>query len=141
MGTLTRDVVSLVEINILMHLLLPLDSPRIVSPQATVYMSHGLSVQLNCNFDRLPVPTITWTSPNGSFIFSQSRFLVQSTTSSTSLTISFVLGGVDDGIYTCSASNSRGVSSSTIQLFVLGELWCSMKHGTYCFDWLQQHTT
>ena len=89
--------------------------PTIQSPQSTVYGVQGQIVQLNCTFNGLPIPTITWTSPNGSALISQSHFMVQSTNTSTSLTIS-PLGPSDSGTYTCTATNIIGVSSASIQL-------------------------
>ena len=65
-------------------------------------------------------PTITWTFPNGSVVVSQMRFMVQSTSTYTSLTISSPEGGGDSGTYICSAFNFRGVSSSNVQLTVKG---------------------
>ena len=97
---------------IIMFPLFQLEPPTIVSQNSSVYMVQGLSVQLNCTFDGIPVPTITWTSPNGSVATSQPCFLVQSTTTSTSLTISSPVVGVDNGTYTCSAYNVRGMSST-----------------------------
>ena len=102
----------------------PTDPPTITSAQSTVYMPQGLSVKLNCTFDGLPVPTVVWTLPNGSVLTSsQGRFITQSTSTSTTLTISSLVGGGDTGTYMCSASNFRGVSSSTVRLNVQGELW------------------
>ena len=97
---------------------------NITSPQPSVFMPQGLSVQLNCSFNGLPVPTITWTLPSGSGLTSsQGRYLLQSTSTSASLTISSLVGGGDSGTYTCTASNLRGVASSTVQLTVQGEMW------------------
>ena len=104
-----------------MFLMFPL-FPNITSPQPSVFMPQGLSVQLNCSFDGLPVPTITWTLPSGSVLTSsQGRFMLQSTSTFTSLTISSLVGGGDGGTYTCTASNMRGVASSSVQLTVQGE--------------------
>ena len=105
------------------------DPPTIWSPQPTVYGVQGYSVQLNCTFDGLPVPNITWTSPNGSILTSQSHFMIQSSNTSTMLTIS-VLGLGDKGTYTCNATNSIGVSSAPIQLIVKGKL-CLLS-SVYC---------
>ena len=119
--------------------LVPSDPPNITSPQLSVFKPQGLSVQLNCSFDGLPVPTITWTLPSGSVLTSsQGRFMLQSTSTFTSLTISSLVGGGDSGTYTCTASNLRGVASSSVQLTVQGERWewpgwyCGRKH---CIWW------
>ena len=96
---------------------LPLRPPTVWSNQPTVYCVQGYSVQLNCTFDGLPVPTITWTSPNGSILVSQSN----STNNSTSITIP-CLGHKDNGTYTCRGNNSIGVSSASIQLIVQSKL-------------------
>ena len=40
--------------------------PTIQSSQSTVYHIQGQHVQLNCTFGGLPVPNITWTTPNSS---------------------------------------------------------------------------
>ena len=103
--------------------LVPTDPPTVLSPQPTVYMVQGRTIQLNCTFDGLPAPNVTWTHPNGSVITSQSRFTIQTTSTSSSLTITSLVGGGDNGTYTCRASNFRGVSSNTVQLFVQGEWW------------------
>ena len=104
--------------------LIPSDPPTITSLQPSVFMPQGLSVQLNCSFDGLPVPTITWTLPSGSVLTSsQGRFMLQSTSTFTSLTISSLVRGGDSGTYTCTASNLRGVASSSGQLTVQGETW------------------
>eukprot|EP00731_Ephydatia_muelleri_P009424 Em0005g10a len=92
--------------------------PTVLSPQPTVYMVQGRTIQLNCTFDGLPTPNVIWTHPNGSVITSQSRFTIQTTSTSSSLTITSLVGGGDTGTYTCSASNFRGVSTNTTQLFV-----------------------
>eukprot|EP00731_Ephydatia_muelleri_P009435 Em0005g21a len=92
--------------------------PTVLSPQPTVYMAQGRTIQLNCTFDGLPAPNVIWTHPNGSVITSQSRFTIQTTSTSSSLTITSLVGGGDTGTYTCNASNFRGVSSNTVQLFV-----------------------
>ncbi|KAL5494525.1 hypothetical protein EMCRGX_G015877 [Ephydatia muelleri] len=92
--------------------------PTVLSPQPTVYMVQGRTIQLNCTFDGLPAPNVIWTHPNGSVITSQSRFTIQTTSTSSSLTITSLVGGGDTGTYTCKASNFRGVSSNTVQLFV-----------------------
>ena len=97
----------------------PTDPPTITSSQSTVYMPQGLSVKLNCTFDGLPAPNVVWTHPNGSV--PQGRFITQSTSTSTTLTISSLVGGGDNGNYMCSASNFRGVSTSTVRLNVQGE--------------------
>ncbi|KAL5494527.1 hypothetical protein EMCRGX_G015879 [Ephydatia muelleri] len=94
------------------------DPPTVLSPQPTVYMVQGRTIQLNCTFDGLPAPKVIWTHPNGSVITSQSRFTIQTTSTSSSLTITALVGGGDTGTYTCRASNLRGVSSNTVQLFV-----------------------
>ena len=99
----------------------PSDLPIMQSPQPTVYGVQGHSVQLNCTFDGLPVPNITWTSSNGSVLISQSHIMIQSSNTYTMLTIS-VLGLGDSGTYTCNATNSIGVSSASIQLVVQCEL-------------------
>ena len=99
----------------------PLDSPTIKSPQPTIKGVQGDNVQVNCTFDGLPVPTITWISPNGSLLVNQSRFLVQFTNTSTSLIISF-LSVENSGTYKCNATNSIGMSSDYIQLTVLCKL-------------------
>ena len=100
----------------------PTDPPTITSSQSTVYMPQGLSVKLNCTFDGLPAPDIVWTHPNGSVLTSsQGRFITQSTSTSATLTISSLVGGGDTGTYMCNASNFRGVSTSTVRLFVQGE--------------------
>ena len=99
----------------------PTDPHIITSSQSTAYMPQGLSVKLNCTFDGLPVPNVVWTHPNRSVLTSsQGRFITQSTSTSTTLTTSPL---VDTGTYSCSASNFRGVSSSTVRLNVQGELW------------------
>ena len=104
--------------------LVPSDPPTVTSHQPDVFMPQGLSVQLNCSFDGLPVPTITWTLPNRSVLTSsQGRFILQSTSTFTSLTISSLVGGGDSGTYTCTASNLRGVASSSVHLTVQGEMW------------------
>ena len=105
----------------IMSFMFPSDPPTIKSPQPTVYDFQGNGVQLNCTFDGLPVPNITWTSPNGSVLTSQSHFMIQSTNTSTTLTIS-VVGLGDSGTYTCNAINSIGVSSTSIKLIVWGKL-------------------
>eukprot|EP00731_Ephydatia_muelleri_P009460 Em0005g46a len=92
--------------------------PTVLSPQPTLYMVQGRTIQLNCTFDGLPAPNVIWTHPNGSVITSQSRFTIQTTSTSSSLTITSLVGGGNTGTYTCSASNFRGVSSNTVQLFV-----------------------
>eukprot|EP00731_Ephydatia_muelleri_P009426 Em0005g12a len=92
--------------------------PTVLSPQPTVYMVQGRTIQLNCTFDGLPAPNVIWTHPNGSVITSQSRFTIQTTSTSSSLTITSLVGGGDTGTYTCRATNFRGVSSNTVQLFV-----------------------
>ena len=100
----------------------PIDPPTITSSQSTVYMPQGLSVKLNCTFDGLPVPNVVWTLPSGSVLTSsQGRFITQSTSTSTTLTISSLVGGGDTGTYMCNASNFRGVSTSTVRLNVQGE--------------------
>ena len=110
--------------------LVPSDPPNIISPQPSVFMPQGLSVQLNCSFDGLPVPTITWTLPSGSVLTSsRGRFMLQSTSTFTSLTISSLVGGGDNGTYTCTASNLRGVASSSVQLTVQGERWAWPERG------------
>eukprot|EP00731_Ephydatia_muelleri_P009429 Em0005g15a len=91
------------------------DPPTVLSPQPTVYMVQGRTIQLNCTFDGLPAPKVIWTHPNGSVITSQSRFTIQTTSTSSSLTITALVGGGDTGTYTCRASNLRGVSSNTVQ--------------------------
>ena len=101
----------------IMSFVFPSDHPTIQSSQPTVYGVQGDSVQLNCTFDGLPVPNITWTSPNGSVLTSQSHIMLQSTNTSTMLTISGS-GLGDSGTYTCNATNSIGVSSASIQLVV-----------------------
>ena len=96
----------------------------ITTPQPSVFMPQGRSVQLNCSFDGLPVPTITWTLPSGSVLTSsQGRFKLQSTYAFTSLTISSLMGGGDSGTYICTASNLRGMASSSVHFFVQGEMW------------------
>ncbi|KAL5494513.1 hypothetical protein EMCRGX_G015863 [Ephydatia muelleri] len=89
-----------------------------LSPQPTVYMVQGRTIQLNCTFDGLPAPNVIWTHPNGSVITSQSRFTIQTTSTSSSLTITSLVGGGDNGAYTCIASNISGVSNKTVQLIV-----------------------
>ena len=95
--------------------------PTIQSSQSTVYHIQGQHVQLNCTFGGLPVPNITWTTPNGSVLISQSHFKVQSTNTFTSLTIS-PLGPGDSGTYMCTAFNNYGVFSASIQLIVQSKL-------------------
>ena len=96
----------------------------IISAQPSVFMCQGLIVQLNCSFDGLPVPTITWMLPSGSVLTSsQGRFKLQSTSTFTSLTISSLVGGGDSGTYICTASNLRGVASSSVHLTVQGVCW------------------
>ena len=96
----------------------------IISAQPSVFMCQDLSVQLNCSFDGLPVPTITWMLPSGSVLTSsQGRFKLQSTSTFTSLTISSLVGGGDSGTYICTASNLRGVASSIVHLTVQGVCW------------------
>ena len=104
----------------------PIDLPTIVSQQSPVYVVQGLNIQLNCTFQNgFPLATtVTWTYPNGSVVVSQGRFLVQNTNISTSLTISYLVGGGDNGTYACNASNSIGVSSKAVQLFVQSEFRC-----------------
>ena len=94
-----------------------LDPPTIWSTQPTVYGVQGHSVQLNSTFDGLPVPTITWTSPNGSVLVSQSNL----TNNSSYITISS-LGLEDAGTYTCSGNNSIGMSLAYIQVIVYCKL-------------------
>ena len=91
--------------------LVPTDPPTVLSPQPTVYMVQGRTIQLNCTFDGLPAPNVIWTHPNGSVITSQSRFTIQTTSTSSSLTITSLVGGGDTGTYTCNATNFRGVST------------------------------
>eukprot|EP00731_Ephydatia_muelleri_P009431 Em0005g17a len=109
--------------------LVPTDPPTVLSPQPTVYMVQGRTIQLNCTFDGLPAPNVIWTHPNGSVITSQSRFTIQTTSTSSSLTITSLVGGGDTGTYTCRATNFRGVSSNTVQLFVQGEWWVGLHCG------------
>ena len=109
--------------------LVPTDPPTVLSPQPTVYMAQGRTIQLNCTFDGLPAPNVIWTHPNGSVITSQSRFTIQTTSTSSSLTITSLVGGGDNGTYICRASNFRGVSSNTVQLFVQGEWWVGLHCG------------
>ena len=100
-----------------------------LSPQPTVYMVQGRTIQLNCTFDGLPAPNVIWTYPNGSVITSQSRFTIQTTSTSSSLTITSLVGVGDNGTYTCIASNISGVSNKTVQLFVQGEWWVGLHCG------------
>ena len=109
--------------------LVPTDPPTVLSPQPTVYMVQGRTIQLNCTFDGLPAPNVIWTHPNGSVITSQSRFTIQTTSTSSSLTITSLVGGGDTGTYTCNATNFRGMSSNTTQLFVQGEWWVWPSYG------------
>ena len=110
--------------------------PSIKSLQSTTYVVQGQSVQLNCTFGGLPVPNITWTTPNGSIIISQSHFMVQSTNTSTSLTIS-PLGPGDSGTYNCTASNFIGMSSASIQLIVQSKNIIVMKKCT-CISFVNE---
>ena len=99
------------------YFVFPSDPPTIWTTKPTVYGVQGHSVQLNCTFNGLPVPTITWTSPNGRILVFQSN----SINNSTYITIpSLVLE--DSGTYTCSGDNSIGVSSASIHLTVQGTL-------------------
>ena len=108
---------TLISITFLHVTVCPSDPPTIWSTQPTVYGVQGDSVQLNCTFDGLPVPNITWTSPKGRFLVSQ----YISTNNFTFLTIPH-LGLEDNGTYTCSGNNSIGVSSVSIQLIVQSKL-------------------
>ena len=110
-------------------ILFTLDRPTIWSAQPSVYGIQDYSVQLNFSFDGVPVPNITWTSPNGSVLISQSHFMIQSTNTSTTLTMSG-LGLGDSGTYTCNASNSIGVSSASILLVVQ----CKLLYSSSCFS-------
>ena len=75
-------------------------------------------MQLNCTFVGLPVPNITWTSPNGSVFVFQSNL----TNNSSYVTISS-LGLEDDGTYTCSGNNSIGMNSA----FILVIVYCKLE--------------
>ena len=100
-----------------MHFSLIVDPPKILTSKATVFVVQGLSVQLQCTFDGLPVPSITWDFFNGTNTVPQFTY----TNNLTTLTLSDLTGG-NTGNYTCSASNFVGSSSDFIQLFVQGIL-------------------
>ena len=101
--------------------LIPIGSPNIKSPQPNLNICQGNSAQLVCTFNGLPVPNITWISPNGNNITDMPGFVVQFNTNSTSLTIHLVYAN-NSGTYNCTAANDLGESSATVQLVVIGEL-------------------
>ena len=71
--------------------------------------------QITCSIEGIPVPSITWISPNGSVLVSQSRYSISSDGSSTTLIISSLVLE-DAGTYTINASNVVGVSFSYANL-------------------------
>ena len=90
--------------------LLPLGAPTVWNCVSL----NGLlddTVKLICYIGGIPVPSITWISPNGSVLVSQSRYSISSDGSSTTLIISSLVPE-DAGIYVINASNVGGVSLS-----------------------------
>ena len=95
------------------------DPPKILPLQATTYVIQGLGVQLQCAFDGLPVPTITW-----SFSGENAPGNIGVTLNVTVITLSS-LTGLNTGNYTCTASNLAGMSAASTQLFVQGMYYFS----------------
>ena len=75
----------------------------------------GGTGHITCSIGGIPVPSITWISPNGSVLVSESRYSISSDESSTTLTISSLVRE-DAGTYTINASNIGGMSSSYANL-------------------------
>ena len=94
--------------------LLPLGAPTVWN----CVSQNGLlddTGQITCSIGGIPVPSITWTSPNGSVLVSQSRYSISSNGSSTTLSISSLVPE-DAGAYTINASNVGAWSASYVTL-------------------------
>ena len=90
--------------------------PKILPSQTIIFVVQGLSVDLECTFDGLPSPSITWTT-----LAARQILNFQIINNLTVLTLPSLDAG-NTGNYTCSASNLVGYSSGSIQLFVQGKL-------------------
>ena len=88
--------------------------PKILPSQTIIFEVQGLSVDLECTFDGLPSPSITWTTLAARQIL---NFQIINDSNLTVLTLSS-LDARNTGNNTCSASNLVGNSSGSIQLFV-----------------------
>ena len=73
--------------------------------------------QITCSIGGIPVPSITWTSPNGSILVSQTRYSISSDEFSATLIISSIVPE-DAGIYTINASNVGALSTFYVTLSV-----------------------
>ena len=81
-----------------------------LSPSSTT-ASGGDNVTLTCSALGGPGNTFAWTHNNNA-ITDGGRFIIESTSSSSMLTVTDVIGG-DFGIFACQASNLAGSGSAT----------------------------
>lgn len=73
----------------------------------------GATVHFVCLSEGLPLPTVSWTHNNGTFLVNTSRILVTNQL----LTITNITL-MDEGLYQCQADNTVGVTTSLFQLTV-----------------------
>ena len=84
--------------------------PLIFGMTASHFIVKGQKTELRCSASGSPAPNVTWTSPGGELIEGR-RFAVLSLNNVTK---------ADQGIYRCTASNSQGQESATMNLTVVG---------------------
>ena len=85
-------------------------SPQIVDITASHFLVKGQKTELRCSASGLPTPNVTWTrlgvermEGNGSAVLSLNN-----------------VTEYDEGIYRCTANNSQGQESATMNLTVVG---------------------
>ena len=84
--------------------------PLIVDITASHFLVKGQNTELRCSASGVPTPNVTWTG-SGDELIEDQRFAVLSLNNVTK---------DDHGIYRCTANNSQGQKSATMNLTVVG---------------------
>ena len=87
----------------------PLDSPQVIERNKTYLVSPGNSATLTCPVDGNPPPSVQWYKGNYNICQPLSTGKILELSQATSS---------DNGLYTCSASNSVGTVTTTVTLEV-----------------------
>ena len=85
-------------------------SPRFPISPAPVYVLSGSTAVLECRPDSSPPATISWTRKGHSLLATSNKYIVPNVKS------------VDEGMYTCEATNRYGTAKGNVQLSIGSEL-------------------
>ena len=105
------------------------DAPMIESSLVGVAINYTeqLSATLQCSFSGEPLPQVMWYYTHNSYLMNSNKYTITDAIDGNTVTSTLVVNDItvlDDGLYSCNASNAVGYTVSSDSITVTGTYVC-----------------